>query len=87
LTGLRGIRLLQISEQNLGVEPAVGKDDGLQPAGKDFLGDPCGFIDVAAPDAKVAIDDEWDCRSQSDTTLPKRYTGWTSEFENFASIE
>jgi hypothetical protein len=42
--------LLQVREQNFGVQPAIGEHDGLQFAGKNLFRDSRRFIDVAAPD-------------------------------------
>ena len=53
---LRRIRLLQIGEQNLGMQSAIGKDNRLQLAGQHFFGDACRFIDIAAPNAEVSVD-------------------------------
>src|ERR1019366_10409383 len=56
LARLRPIRLLQIGEQNLRMQSAIGKNNRLQLMCKQFLGYTCGFIDVAAPNAKVTVD-------------------------------
>ena len=56
LAGLRAIGLLQISEQKLGVQAAIGEDDGLQLAREEFFGHARGFVHIAAADAEIAID-------------------------------
>jgi hypothetical protein len=55
MAGLGRIRLLQIREQNLRVQPAVGEDDRLQLAGESFFCDSCGFVDVAASNPQISI--------------------------------
>src|SRR6266851_7310143 len=56
LARLRRIRLLQIGEQNFRVQSAVGEDNRLQLAGKQFLGYSGRFIDIAPPNAEVPVD-------------------------------
>src|SRR5258707_6584940 len=56
LAWLRRIRLLQVGEQNLRMQPAVGKDNRLQLPGKQFLGYACALVDIASPNAKVPVD-------------------------------
>ncbi len=41
------------------MQPAVGEDDRLQLAGKQFLGYACALIDIASPNAKVPVDHRW----------------------------
>ena len=38
------------------MQPAVGKNNGLQSAREQLLGYPGGFIDIAAADAEIAVD-------------------------------
>src|SRR5258707_15804632 len=59
LAWLRRIRLLQIGEQNLRMQPALGKNDRLQLAGKQFLGYACALIDIASPNAEIPVDHRW----------------------------
>ena len=51
------IRLLQIGEQDFGVQAGICEDHGLQITIQEFLRHARGFIDVAAADAQSAIDD------------------------------
>src|SRR5713101_1377048 len=48
LARLRRIGLLQIGEQDLRVQSAVGENNRLQLAGKQFLSHACCFVDIAA---------------------------------------
>ena len=50
---------MEVGKQHLGVQPAVGEDDRLQIAFQKLLRDPQGFVDVAAADAKIAVDHRW----------------------------
>ena len=54
--GVRGIGLLQIGEQDFGVQAAIGEDDGLQLSRQEFLGHARGFVEIAAADAEIAVD-------------------------------
>src|ERR1019366_5784599 len=56
LARLWRIRLLQIREQDFRVQSTIGEDNRLQLACKQFFSYPCGFIDIAASNAKVAVD-------------------------------
>ena len=55
LPGLRGIRLLQIGEQHFRVQAAVRKHDRLQFSRQQFLRDARRLVQIAAPDAEIAI--------------------------------
>jgi hypothetical protein len=48
--------MLQVGEENFGVQTAVGEHDGLQLAVKQFVRYPGAFVDVAPPDAEIPID-------------------------------
>jgi len=51
------IGLLQVGEDQFGVQAGIGEDHGLQVVFQEFLGDARGLVDVAAPDAQGAIHD------------------------------
>ncbi len=55
LPRLRAIRLLQIREQHLGVQPAIGEHDRLQLARKKFLGHARRLVQIAAANPQVAV--------------------------------
>ena len=54
-SGLRREGLLQIGEQDFGVQAAIGEDDRLQLAREKFLGHARGFVQVAAANAEIFI--------------------------------
>src|SRR6266849_1981314 len=56
LAGLRRIRLLQVRQQNFGVQSAVGEHNRLQLAGKNLFHHSCCFIDIAAPNPEISVD-------------------------------
>src|SRR5580704_18655189 len=56
LAGLWSIGLLQISEQELGVQAAIGKHNGLKFSQEELFGHARRFGQIAAPDAEIAVD-------------------------------
>ena len=57
LAGRVRIGLLQIGEDQFGVQAGIGEDHRLQIVFQEFLGDAGGFVDVAAANAERAIHD------------------------------
>ncbi len=56
LDGLLDV-LLEVGEEDLGDEPALGEDDGLEVVLEEERGDAPGLVDVGAPDAQGLVDD------------------------------
>src|ERR1035437_7057446 len=72
------VPLLQIGKDHLGLQPAVGKHDGLKLARQEFVGQSGRFFDVAAADAEIAIDHRRIVKNE------KLLAGWGTVFlDNF----
>ena len=59
------VGLLQVRQQQLGVQPRIGKDDRLQLVFQKFLRHARRFIDVAAANAQRAIYHRWIVEDES----------------------